>query len=521
MIACPSSLEKAMPCKPIRIDAIALWLAAALASCPPAPVGAEAGEARIGFIASELKPPGEVKECLRGDFNGDSLPDLAAACMPEDGWDQTVVFHVFLQRKGAGFGPVPDASVPAPAGSAAACCADVAPGPGDEIAIMGADGVTAITGLSGGPVFKTKIFTARTFFAHAPSGSIMALDFARDLNSDGRADLLVPQQGGYLAAFQGEGGAFKDARAIGAPGESKVVRHTNPIFETDFISLNATLPALVAADFDGDGLKDLVALKKPHLWVFVQERGSGFPLKPTVSMQLPFLERGPARAEADLFESKIVRVEDVNRDGLCDLIYSSTHGRIGIFSSIATSYALFLGRKKAFYPEMPDRIIQIPGVALAPDLVDYDGDGDVDLLLASVRTDLFQGVKTALIEEIGVTYFMFRCEGGLWEPSPAFEEKVSFPTSMIDKGEFAPRALFSGDFNGDRLRDKVEVKDGDRMLFFAGMQEDGEWSFSGKHFAEVKADVSADLDVFDLNLDGVSDVVFYHRDRISLVMSKR
>ncbi len=493
--------------------------AALLAICVHAnPVSGAEG----GFSSYTVKPPGTLKECLRGDFNGDGLADLAAVCLREEGAKQAMHFSVFLQRKGAGFAENPDTQGAFPDGSAAACCADVLGGREDEIVVMTKDGVGAFVGLAGPspPVF-TRIFSGRTFFKNAPSGSILAMDFARDLNGDGRADLIIPQQGGYLLAFQAADRSMGMMKAVQAAGESKIVRHTNQIFETEFIHLKSTLPILRPADFDGDGLLDLVALQKPMLWVFIQQKDAGFPLKPTVSMRLPFMDQKTRPTETDMFESKVVRIEDVNRDGRCDLIYSSTHGKIGIFSSIATTYALFLGRKDAFYADLPDRLINIPGVALVPDFIDYDGDGDLDLLVGSVRTDLFQGVKAAIAEEVTVTYFMFLCKDGLWEQSPAFEEKVTFPTSMIDRGELAPRAMFSGDWNGDGFRDKVEVTEESVMRFFAGRVEEGEWGFADSPFAETKADVSADLEVLDLNLDRKSDAIFYHPDRISVVMSGR
>jgi hypothetical protein len=475
-----------------------------------------------GHVSQKLALKGDLKETVRGDLDGDGRTDLVAACAERRNQTFHKTYHVFLQKKD-GFGTAADYVVPIPHGAAAVTTAHVWGSPADDLVWVDREGIWALSGFGESrPPRPVRIFKARTFFRFASPSRLVRLDIARDLDGDGKTDLLVPQKMGYLVAFATAPGKWERVCAVRLGGKSKLLKHTNPIFETDYVALKRTLPVLVPADFNGDGLLDLLALEKPSLKVFLQHRTRGFPVDPSVDARLGFLERKESDAEMDLFESKLLRIHDINRDGRADLIYTTTHGKIGIFSSIKTSYALFLGREDAFYPELPDRLINVPGVALLPEFTDYDADGDADLLVASVRTDLFQGVKAVVVKEVSVSNFLFLCgTDGLWAREPAFEEEVSFATSMIDKGELAPRALFRGDFNGDGFRDKLEVAEDGALAIYPGKPREGAYGFASDPARRIPTEVSADFEVDDMNADRVSDILFYHPDRIVVVLSRR
>jgi hypothetical protein len=488
--------------------------------CFGAPASGAGGS---GHRVWTLRVKNDLKEVVTGDFDGDGVADLIVVCGWKSGRRVGRTMGVFLHRPEGGYPASPDRVLKVPPGVAAIDSADVTGGPQDDIVLLAGDGVWAFTDFrrKAGPLLR-KICPMRTFFSLAPPNRLVRLSVARDLDGDGRVDLLVPRPDGYAVAFQAPDRSFGRVAVLRVPSEDRVVRHTNPIFETAYAVLKKNLPVLVPANFDGDGRTDLVALSKKSLLVFRQGSKRGFPTTPSLRAVLPFLERPADRAEMDLFESRKVRLHDVNRDGRVDLVYTSTHGKIGLFSSIKTSFALFLGREGTFYAERPNTLLHVPGVALHPDILDYDGDGDHDLLIATVRTDLFGGLKAAVGREVTVTYLLFLCNAaGTWERRPAFAEKVVFPTSMIDKGELALRALFAGDFDGDGLRDKVTVLEEGGLAIYPGRLKEGRYVFASEPAARVAADASADLEVLDLNGDGRSDVLFYHPDRVCVVMSKK
>lgn len=503
----------------LRLTVLATLLSGLAWIGPPRASGAES------HLCRTLRFEGDLKEAVRGDFDGDGLTDLALVTGWTAGRRVERKVHVFLQDAERGFGAKASLLLVVPPSAATVDAADVAGGPADDLVLCGSDGLWAFTGFgTRAGVTKVRLLSARTFFRFPPPNRLVRLDVTADLDADGRADLTVPLPDGYLVAFREKDGGFRPAGRVRLEGEARLSKHTNPVFESDFVALRHTLPLLRPADFDGDGRTDLLALHETVLSVFLQDGEGGFPAGPSVRARLPFLERPGDGAEMNLIEARRVAVDDVNRDGRADLIYVSTHGKVGLFSSIKTAFALFLGRKGAFYAEKPDSLLNVPGVALRPSYEDHDGDGDHDLLVAAVRTDLFQGAVSAVVKEVTVTYHLFLCgPDGAWARAPAFSEEVTFPTSLIDKGEVAPRALFSGDWNGDGLRDKVTVEEDDEgktLLVFPGRLDGGRYRFADEPSARVAADVSADLETADLNGDGRADVLFYHSDHVCVVLSR-
>lgn len=159
-----------------------------------------------------------------------------------------------------------------------------------------------------------------------------------DVNLDGALDLIVPHRDGgqsYVALNDGSGG-FRDRRLFGPP--------------------TATYRAAYAADFDGDGAMDLVAIDE-NSSVFTM-RGS-----PNGAYAEP-LALGPSSAPYAL------AVSDVDRNGTPDLIVGYTRARPVVY-----------------FNDGPGRFTPVPfgddkGVAYGFAIGDLDGDGLLDIVMA-------------------------------------------------------------------------------------------------------------------------------------------
>ncbi|MCU0723815.1 MAG: VCBS repeat-containing protein, partial [Planctomycetes bacterium] len=396
--------------------------------------------------------------------------------------------RVFLQASLPGLAKA--AEIPVPADAVLFDVADVLPAPGPEILVLCPDGVRALE--RRGAVFGGEwkpLLKARTFFDAPEPAALHRYPLALELSGDGAADLLVPQAGGYLAAL---GGSFEQAFALSLEGKNTMLRMAHEIFQTHFVAQNCQLPALRRADFDGDGLPDLVALAQKDLVVFLGAGAKGFPPQPTYRVRLRFLESAAEEPEEDSFEGKRLLADDVDGDGLADLVAVRTQGKVGLFSSIRTRLELFLGRRGAFYPEVPDRILTVPGVGTVPVIADLDGDGRKDLVVPALRTDVLAGVKAALVQEVTLTYAVFACAAdGLWEESPSFEDDARLPVSDIEKGKAVPAAAFDGDFDGDGRKDRLAFSTG-AVRIHPGLPGRG-IRFADEPRWEVKADLSNDF----------------------------
>jgi hypothetical protein len=394
--------------------------------------------------------------------------------------------------------------------------ADVLPAAGPEILVLTPGGILALErrGAAFGGDWKP-ILKARTFFDAPQEDALHRYPLALDLSGDGKADLLAPQPDGWLVAI---GGSFEKLFSLSLEGKNSMIRSAHEVFQTNFVAQDCQMPALRRADFDGDGLPDLIGLSQKNLIVFLGAGEKGFPAQPSYRVPLPFLETEAEAPEEDSFEGKRLLADDVNGDGLADLVAVRTQGKIGLFSSIRTRLELFLGRRGAFYPDVPDRILTVPGVGTLPDLADLDGDGRKDLVVPSLRTDILSGVRAAMVREVTLTYYVFACgKDGLWEKEPAFEEDAQLPVSDIEKGQTVPGAAFDGDFDRDGRRDRLAFSEG-ALRIHPGIPGKG-LRFAEEPRWEIRAEVSNDFRVEDFDGDGASDVLFFHADKAVLVLS--
>jgi len=168
-----------------------------------------------------------------------------------------------------------------------------------------------------------------------------------DLNTDGRPDIIVANRGpagmsNYICLNQGAGRFNEDCVAV-APYPTTTI---------------------TAADFNGDGLLDLVA---PHrnggqAYVYLNGKGLAF----SDDRRVPF---GPANAAIRMAEAG-----DFNRDGLTDIV--AIDERAGT--------AIYFGQKGGgFAPGVP---LGTPGVVpYAMAVGDLDRDGTTDIVIGNIE----------------------------------------------------------------------------------------------------------------------------------------
>lgn len=498
----------------------------------PSPAGAQS----LGFELTWVGIHGRREHALTYDFDGDGKPDLFIASIDaeKDPPERWAALH--LNRAGR-FGERADAMWAIPDRASVLVFGDFLPGGGTELGFLAEDGVWVHPWKDGRPAAEPlKLLHARTFFRIPSMKQIPLWQWKMDLDGDGRDDLLVPLDDGYRVYFQTAPGVFGKVatlesdlaegalRALGASGAPEKPE-TAPVQFT----FSRELPKLETADINGDGLRDLVLIRRDVVTYWLQKEAGVFAsTRPwRVSFRVPTLSETAKKDTVDLSSLKFT---DINADGLADLVVTKVSGELGLWDSIRTSVYLHLGTGKGNF--IADKRIAIDGVSIDPEFIDLNGDGKLDVATSRLRTDLMkQALNAFVLGDIGISYEIFQFDPAKdgFLPDPVFEKVIFVPRRDLEKtgAGAVPMVFFRGDLSGDGRPDMILVdpKTLELQIHPGVVRETGDGKrigFDGTAHWSVKIDrYPKALSVLDANGDGLNDVMLYYAGVMGFVWAKK
>lgn len=225
-----------------------------------------------------------------------------------------------------------------------------------------------------------------------------------DFDADGHMDLLTGTFEGTVFLVRGSAEGYlpfervRDEQGRLVQLQQFWCRDTDAWQDADRSPEGATNPddhciAVSAVDWDGDGDLDLLLGAKSGR-LYLQENVGTRRAPVYATFNRPILTSGgpdadPARTQARLGQDLIVpggctapRVVDWNEDGLFDLVCGSFGGGVFCFLNRGTPTAPAFDVPTALIPNTVDRdVASGPTRGVYADPVDWDGDGDLDLLV--------------------------------------------------------------------------------------------------------------------------------------------
>ena len=387
-------------------------------------------------------------------------------------------------------------------------------------------------------------------FSPPRRGEIPHVDVSRDVNDDGRDDLVVPDVDGFRLFVQMSDGAFADPVQIGAP------TGMGRIYGADGYRFDPWSQSRVhEIDYNGDGRSDLAFWNGDRFEVHHQdERGLFAPSAAAFTTDVGFDADDPSwLATGDMTGRVLHSLTDLNGDGVPDLVVVSLEGSRA--SNKRSACEVHFGMRApdggVLFGRTADAVIRSEGVQLGMDRHDLDRDGQVDMVFTTIeagflRNSFYRRFRGFMGGEIHLHVEFYRMRGGLYADVPDATRRINLqypgahrgpgwvPLDMALRGgkherrntqEGYRRAfnsiLLIGDVTGDGRADLLVGRDrgeppgprrhaDDRLQVFAGVPGPDLFSRRPEEVAVALPEDEEYTWLVDLDADGRQDVLLHH-----------
>ncbi len=377
--------------------------------------------------------------------------------------------------------------------------ADLDPAPGLE-ALLITPRELRIRALSGGALLR-RIELRPALPLPRRTRQISRLEAVRPWEGDERLSALIPTWNGALLVPLDA----RPPRLLPLPvlTDYETMPPERPIYE-GFAAARFVWPALARADDDGDGVADLFASNRFHLWVF-HAGAEGLAGQPTRRARFqPFSFDDERRHESHRLRAF---VDDLDGDGRAEVV---EHRSVGTLLESRTTIRIYAGGVQGADPAGP-AVVELSdergfgGV----EIFDLDGDRRKELFDVVVPFGMVQMARVLTTRRINAELRVLHFpDGPLGSPVESWSTTLRVP---LDFRTQRVRGLLPnprGDWNGDGRLDLIHGDGADAVQIRLGERGDDGPGFSDP-VARQPLPFSDLALIADLDGDGLDDLVTY------------
>ncbi len=275
----------------------------------------------------------------------------------------------------------------------------------------------------------SELAAVRCRFNPPPRREVPHVDFTRDVNGDGRDDLVAPDVDGFWMSIQMSDGAFADPVKLGPP--TKMDRIYGDGYRYDPWSQSR----IHEIDYNRDGRVDLAFWNGDRFEVHLQnDHGLFTPTAKTFTTDVAFDSDDLSSLAAGDMRGKVLHsLADLNGDGVADLVVFSLEG--ANISRKRSVYEAHFGARTpdgglAFTSEAGAMFRSEGAIQLGMDRHDFDRDGQVDLMLTTIETrflesSLWKNIKGFMGDDIWLGLEFYRMEAGRYPDKPNATRRIA------------------------------------------------------------------------------------------------
>lgn len=405
------------------------YVAAALVLCLSSTAQAQSASASIaGYTRVDFSLPADVERLLIVDADRDGLVDILSVAKEQ--------IDLYFQRAAGSFDfSRPDTSITLTGRSVGWELSENYPD------ASGANSFSLLALVDGAKVQQWRIenreFSAPVDLLTGLSGfagsGVNRLHFSRDINNDGRDDLIIPGAGTLQLFIRNTDGGYQ--QAISVLSDMRVF--SNLFIRQDIerdVGQTLTIPLIELRDVNNDQRPDLISETEERFDVsLANASGDYFPQSPSFSIDREEIRERLGKFDVDQLDfSNLTGIlaltheeilEDVDGDRIDDFVLREG-GKV----------SLFTGNANGMDFTQPKQVLRSGGNVLKVFLHDEDGDGRKDLWLWRIEPisvgDLF--LWLAISGSVNVEAFVYRNEGESFARRPARQVTVAlkFPSAV-------------------------------------------------------------------------------------------